>query len=174
MAPSCAARSPRKTCGPRSMRHSLESRVPNLVAMAKNSAKGTARNAGERWRVIVYSVTALIALVGLADATFLTVAHLTGDDAVCGSSAGCSTVLGSSYATIRGLPTAAFGAAAYFTVFSLAILAVYRFGWARGLLCLMVGLMLLASLYFLYLQAFVLHAFCPFCLFSAAMTFLLA
>ena len=34
--------------------------------------------------------------------------------------------------------------------------------------------MFLASLYFLYLQAFVLHAFCPFCLFSAAMTFLLA
>ena len=34
--------------------------------------------------------------------------------------------------------------------------------------------MFIASLYFLYLQAFVLHAFCPFCLFSAAMTFLLA
>jgi len=33
--------------------------------------------------------------------------------------------------------------------------------------------MFIASLYFLYLQAFVLHAFCPFCLFSAAMTFLL-
>jgi uncharacterized membrane protein len=34
--------------------------------------------------------------------------------------------------------------------------------------------MLLASFYFLYLQAFVLHAFCPFCLGSAAITFILA
>jgi uncharacterized membrane protein len=30
-----------------------------------------------------------------------------------------------------------------------------------------------ASLYFLSLQAFVLHAFCPFCLLSAALTFFL-
>jgi uncharacterized membrane protein len=44
----------------------------------------------------------------------------------------------------------------------------------RGLLTIVVGVMLVASLYFLYLQAFVLHAFCPFCLFSAAITFLMA
>lgn len=45
---------------------------------------------------------AIVALLGLADATFLTVAHLTGDDAVCGSAIGCSEVLGSPYAEIRG------------------------------------------------------------------------
>ncbi len=124
--------------------------------------------------VAVYWIVAVLALVGLADATFLTVAHLTGDDAVCGSLAGCSTVLGSSYSAIRGIPTAAFGAVAYFSAFSLAVLAVFRYASARGLLLLLVGLMLLASLYFLYLQAFVLHAFCPFCLGSAAITFILA
>ena len=124
--------------------------------------------------VAIYWIVAVLALVGLADATFLTVAHLTGDDAVCGSLAGCSTVLGSSYSAIRGIPTAGFGAIAYFSAFSLAVLAAFRYANARGLLLLLVGLMLLASLYFLYLQAFVLHAFCPFCLGSAAITFILA
>ncbi len=117
---------------------------------------------------------AIIALLGLADATFLTVAHLTGDDAVCGSAIGCSTVLGSAYASIRGIPTAAFGAVAYFTVFSLAVLAAFGYARMHQLLVVVVSLMFAASLYFLYLQAFVLHAFCPFCLFSAALTFLLA
>lgn len=124
--------------------------------------------------VAIYWIIALLALVGLADATFLTVAHLTGDDAVCGTLAGCSKVLGSSYSAIKGIPTAGFGAVAYFGVFSLAVLAVFRYASARGLLLLLVGFMLLATLYFLYLQAFVLHAYCPFCLGSAAITFMLA
>jgi uncharacterized membrane protein len=34
--------------------------------------------------------------------------------------------------------------------------------------------MFLATLWFLYVQAFVLHAYCRYCLFSAAITFLLA
>ncbi len=121
-----------------------------------------------------YWTVAVLALLGLTDATFLTVAHLTGDDAICGSRVGCSEVLSSSYATIRGIPTAAFGAVAYFVVFSLGVLIAYGYVRLRGLLALTVGLMFLASLYFLYLQAFVLHAFCPFCLLSAALTFLLA
>jgi uncharacterized membrane protein len=127
-----------------------------------------------RPQALLYWSIAIAALLGLADATFLTVAHLTGDDAVCGSAVGCSTVLGSSYATVGGIPTAAFGAVAYFTLFSLAILAAFGYARARGLMVILVSLMFVASLYFLYLQAFVLHAFCPFCLFSAAVTFLLA
>lgn len=123
---------------------------------------------------ILYWILAGIALAGLADATYLTVGHLTGDDAVCGSALGCSTVLGSRYAAMMGIPTAAFGAVAYFTVFSLAILAAFGYARVRGWLDGLVGLMLIASIYFLYLQALVLHAFCPFCLFSAALTFLLA
>jgi uncharacterized membrane protein len=124
--------------------------------------------------MVFYWILALIALLGLADATFLTVAHLTGDDAVCGSRIGCSTVLGSAYATIHGIPTAAFGAVAYFTVFSLAVLVASGFVRMRRFLIVVVSVMFLASLYFLYLQAFVLHAFCPYCLLSAALTFLLA
>ncbi len=117
---------------------------------------------------------ALIALCGLADATYLTVMHLSGDDAVCGSSAGCSAVLGSAYASVGGIPTAAFGAVAYFVVFSAAICRAFGYAWAGKVLVISISGMFLVTLGLLYLQAFVLHAFCPFCLFSAALTFLLA
>lgn len=144
-----------------------------MVARRKNLSRRDSPAREARTPIVFYWILAIIALFGLADATFLTVAHLTGDDAVCGSFAGCSVVLGSAYATMKGIPTAAFGAMAYFTVFSAAILAAFGYTWARGFLVSLVAAMLSASLYFLYLQAFVLHAFCPFCLFSAAMTFLL-
>jgi uncharacterized membrane protein len=39
---------------------------------------------------------------------------------------------------------------------------------------LTVTAMFLATLWFLYVQAFLLHAYCRYCLFSAAVTFLLA
>jgi uncharacterized membrane protein len=135
----------------------------------KETSSGLGRSKG--W---FYWIVAILALIGLADATFLTVAHLTGDDAVCGSHVGCSEVLSSPYATVKGIPTATFGAIAYFVVFSLAVLIVFGYVRMKKLLAVTIGLMFLATLYFLYLQAFVLHAFCPFCLLSAALTFLLA
>src|SRR5215217_235935 len=101
----------------------------SLAGEENSSMRKAAPSDRLRTRLIVYSVMAVIALIGLADATFLTLAHLTGDDAVCGSLAGCTVVLGSRYASINGVPTAGFGALAYFTVFSLAILAA--FGYAR-------------------------------------------
>jgi uncharacterized membrane protein len=127
-----------------------------------------------RFQIILSTIAAAISLAGLADATYLTVTHLTGDDLVCGSSWGCSAVLGSVYASVAGIPTAAFGALAYFVAFSSATLAAFGYARARALLMLVVMAMFGATLWLLYLQAFVLHAFCPFCLLSAAFTFLLA
>ncbi len=138
------------------------------------AATGEMRTVRGRSRTIFYWIVAIIALIGLADATFLTIAHLTGDDAVCGSAAGCSEVLGSAYATMRGIPTAAFGAVAYFIVFSMAVLGLFGYAGVKKFLIALVTAMFLASLYFLYLQAFVLHAFCPYCLLSAALSFFLA
>ena len=117
---------------------------------------------------------ALIALCGLADATFLTVMHLSGDDSLCGPSSGCSKVLSSVYASVGRIPTAAFGIVAYFAVFSAAVYAAFGYPKARTFLYYIITAMFLATLGFLYIQAFVLHAFCPFCLLSAALTFLLA
>ncbi|MFL6227823.1 MAG: vitamin K epoxide reductase family protein [Pyrinomonadaceae bacterium] len=118
-------------------------------------------------------VAALLALVGLGDAVYLTVEHLTGATLQCSITHGCAEVLGSPYATVGGLPLAAFGAAAYFTVFSLSTLAAFGYAWARSIVAPLVALMFLFTLWLLYLQAFVLHAFCQYCLLSATVTTLL-
>lgn len=143
------------------------------MAQRKESGRKAAR-AERRKPSAIYWAIILVAVLGLSDATFLTVTHLAGDDAVCGPSAGCSKVLSSSYAETFGLPTASFGAVAYFTVFALAILALFGYEKLRSALYVVVGCMFLATLYFLYLQTFVIHAFCPFCLLSAALTFFLS
>lgn len=130
-----------------------------------------ARVAGRGWDAAV----ALVALGGLADAVYLTVEHLTGRSVRCMVVSGCDEVLQSSYATVAGgVPVAAVGAVAYFTVFSLATLAAFGYDGARRLLAPLVAVMFLATLWFLYLQAFVIRAFCTYCLISAAVTTTLA
>jgi uncharacterized membrane protein len=120
---------------------------------------------------MIYAIAALLALVGLADALYLTIEHVTGQTVRCTIVAGCSEVLSSSYAVIAGVPLAAVGAAAYFTVFSLAILAAFGYRMAGTLLLPLTSLMFMVSLWLIYLQAFVIGAFCQFCLLSAAITF---
>ncbi len=122
----------------------------------------------------LFALAAALALVGLADAVYLTVEHLTGRSVRCTVTSGCSEVLSSPYATVGGYPLALFGAAAYFTAFSLATLAAFGSARAGQLLALLVALMFATSLWLVYLQAFVLHAFCQYCLLSAAITTLLA
>ena len=122
----------------------------------------------------LFAAAALLSLIGLADSIYLTVEHLAGRAVQCTITSGCEEVLNSAYATLGGVPLAALGALAYFTAFSLAILAAFGNGWAGKLLFYTVGLMLAVSIYLFILQAFVLHAFCQFCLLSAAVTLLLA
>jgi uncharacterized membrane protein len=110
----------------------------------------------------------LLALVGIADSVYLTVSHYTKEPVPCSILEGCETVLTSSYAEIGGVPNAAFGAAAYFAAFSLAVLAAYgnRLTWT--LFGAQAFLMAAVSFYLIYVQAFVIKAFCQFCLVSAA------
>ncbi len=119
---------------------------------------------------ILYGVAAFISLIGLADALYLTIEHVTGQSVRCTVISGCSEVLSSPYAVVAGIPLALLGALAYFVVFSLATLAAFHYQWAGKLLSLIVGLMLLITLWLLYLQAFIIHHFCQFCLLSAAVT----
>jgi uncharacterized membrane protein len=118
----------------------------------------------------LYITAAIVSLIGLADAIYLTVEHVTGQSVRCTIIAGCSEVLSSRYAVVAGLPLAAVGAAAYFSVFSLATLAAFGYRVAGTLMTALVLLMFLFSLWLIYLQAFVIHAFCQFCLLSAAVT----
>jgi uncharacterized membrane protein len=125
-------------------------------------------------RAVLNTIAALIALAGLADVTYLTVISLTGDTAACARSTGCLEVLGSSYARIAGIPVAALGVLGYFTAFTCALFAGFGHNRAWKWFAITVWTMFAVTLWLLYVQAFVLHAFCRFCLFSAALTFLLA
>ena len=120
-----------------------------------------------------YLIAALLSLIGLADASYLTVQHLTGQSLRCTIISGCSEVLGSPYAQIGSIPLAAVGAAAYFAVFSLSILAAFRYRFVRPLLAALVAVMFLMTLWLLYLQAFVIRHFCQYCLVSAVVTIIL-
>ena len=127
-----------------------------------------------RLESVLYILAALIALLGLSDSIYLTVQHLTGRDVDCLAFAACETVLGSSYAAVGKVPLAAFGAMAYFGVFSLATLAAFGRRWARPSFLCLVGAMMGVTCWLLYLQAFVLHAFCDFCLLSATLITILS
>jgi uncharacterized membrane protein len=136
----------------------------------KTSAMNDSRPGAARHPALIYGLANLVSLIGLGDSIYLTVQHLTGQSVRCTVTTGCSEVLGSQYATIASVPTAAFGALAYFAAFSLATLAIFGYERARTALAVLVALMLLMTLWLFYVQAFVLHAYCEYCLLSAGMT----
>lgn len=125
---------------------------------------------GSRRATILYGLAALTALVGLADSIYLTIEHIAGRSVRCTIVAGCSAVLSSEYASYSGIPLALIGAVAYFAVFSLATLSAFEYRVTRRLLEFVIVAMLLVTLWLIYLQAFVIKAFCQFCLLSALVT----
>ena len=134
------------------------------------SVNETSRPSLLRRAAVIHGVTAFISLIGLTDSIYLTLEHLSGRSVRCTITSGCSEVLSSPYASIRGFPLAGLGAVAYFVVFSLATLAAFGYRFVGNLLTLVVAAMFLTTLWLLYLQAFVIHHFCQFCLLSALVT----
>ncbi len=114
-----------------------------------------------------------IALLGFADALYLTIAHYTHFSVPCTIVSGCDVVTKSAYSAVFGVPVALVGTAHYLVFFfvSLAFLggAVHLRRWLRVQSALAVA----ASAYFVFLQAFVLKAYCFYCLTSALFSTLL-
>jgi uncharacterized membrane protein len=135
------------------------------------SVENTDFRTSTKW---IYVVAAVLALVGLTDALYLTVQHMSGSSVPCSVTGGCEEVLTSPYAVVAGVPLAGLGAAAYFSAFSLSILAAFGYRTAAKLLLPLVGTMVLVSVWLFYLQAVVIRAFCQFCLLSAGITISLA
>ncbi len=131
------------------------------------------KNETERKVAKLPILAAIVALIGLADAIYLTIHHYTAEPVPCSIITGCEQVLTSSYAEIAGIPLAIFGAIAYLTAFVLASLSAFgnRLTWL--LFGIQVVIMSLFTVWLLYLQGVVIEAFCQFCLISAATTFTL-
>lgn len=114
-------------------------------------------------------IVLVIAVLGFADASYLTVEHFKGTIPPCSIVSGCETVLTSSYSAIFGIPVSLLGAIYYL------IIAIGTFAyldtkktvvlkWALALTVF--GLVM--SLWFIFLQAFIVDAWCLYCLGSAA------
>lgn len=120
-----------------------------------------------RWLTIPFLV---VSFVGFLDATYLTALRYLGETPPCIITTGCEQVLTSEYATLFGtIPTALLGAGYYLALFLLVLLSV-ELGSRKvlALAALLSPVGLLTSVFFVYLQLFVLKAICFYCMISAA------
>jgi uncharacterized membrane protein len=109
---------------------------------------------------------AVISLIGIGVAGYLTYTHYAGLNVVCLSSGGCETVQKSVYSKLAGVPVAVLGLAGYIGIlFSLAIRnelgRIAAFGIA------LIGF--LFSMYLTYREIFTIKAICQWCVSSAVL-----
>lgn len=115
---------------------------------------------------------AVLALVGIAVATYLWL-HAIGVIGVlkCGTG-GCETVQASPYARFLGLPVALYGVGGYVALFGISLAGVQPglvgAAWPTRWLAALSGIGFLFTLYLTSLEMFVIHAWCRWCLASAA------
>lgn len=116
----------------------------------------------------------IVSVAGFLDAAYLTVEHYSGTIPPCSVVEGCETVLTSTWATVAGIPVALAGALYYLLIFVLSVIYLDTRSRSIGSWALkLTPLGFIASLWFLYLQAFVIEAFCLYCLGSAITSTLL-
>lgn len=116
---------------------------------------------------------AVLAFIGMVDALYLSIKRNAGP-IPCHITRGCTDVLTSKYSTIAGIPLSAIGLAFYVTIFSLAVFTIFEDS-SRPRPQLLTGVFyltgagLIASALLVGIQAFILKAFCEYCLLSAAL-----
>ncbi|MCP4139427.1 MAG: vitamin K epoxide reductase family protein [Chloroflexi bacterium] len=119
-----------------------------------------------------HNIYALIAaIIGALDSLYLAWIKLSHNETLCAPGLGdCFTVNTSRYAELFGIPIALFGLAAYLAIIAI-LLFESRIDFLKenGTLALFgIGLVgVLYSAYLSYLEEFVLHAWCPYCILSA-------
>jgi len=117
---------------------------------------------------------ALIALIGVFVSLYLTLYKLGYIGTLACGTGGCETVQLSKWGDFLGVPVAGWGVVYYVAVLGLAIASVQeRFADSRRLtvvLLFVTGWGLLFTLWLTYLELFVIHAICRWCVGSGAMT----
>ena len=118
------------------------------------------------------NIIALIAaIVGLFDSAYLTWIKLSHNETLCAPGLGdCFTVNTSRYAEIFGIPIAILGMATYLSIIGILVFEnrvdfLKEYGTLALFGISLVGV--LYSIYLSYLEEFVLHAWCPYCILSA-------
>lgn len=118
-----------------------------------------------RW--VIFAIIG-VSFIGFLDAAYLTVEHYFGVPLYCAILSGCEEVAASEYSAIWNIPVALLGAIYYSLLFFLAVVyldtkrdSIIRFA------AYLTPLGFLASVWFVYLQLFVIKALCLYCIISA-------
>ncbi len=107
------------------------------------------------------------AFLGLIDSAYLGINSLQGVIVPCEITSGCEQVLTSSYSHLFGVSISWFGFCFYGLVAASALLSLFGFPHFLRVSMATSVLAFIVTLYLLYVQAFVLKAFCQYCLVSA-------
>ena len=122
-------------------------------------------------------LVALVALAGVFVALYHTLYKLGYIGTLACAIGSCETVQTSKWATFLGFPVGAWGVAYYLAVLALALVGLGgRFGDSRQLSLVLVGVTgvgLLFSIWLTYLELFVIHAICQWCVVSAILATIL-
>ena len=119
---------------------------------------------------------AALAFLGFADSVYLAAEHYFSIPLPCSLANGCEKVLTSAYSTVGPIPLALFGVAFYLGILALALYLYAAPTFNRtGARLLFAGTVigLIMSAAFVSIQAFLIHAYCLYCLGSALDTLLL-
>lgn len=110
----------------------------------------------------------VIALLGFADSSYLTIEHFRGIIPPCSLAGDCGAVLQSSYSVIFGLPVSLLGSV-YYLIVSVGVFSYLDTKKTAILKWILLFTIfgLLASIWFVFLQAFVIKSYCLYCLGSA-------
>jgi len=113
----------------------------------------------------------LLSLVGMGVSAYLTWTHLAHQSVACGQSQDCDIVQQSVYSEIAGIPVALLGLMAYAALFAMTLLRTHiPDPWDDYVPLAIFGISLIGvlySAYLTYLELFVIHAVCRWCVSSA-------
>lgn len=117
----------------------------------------------------IVAVLFFAALVGFLDSFYLTLQKYMGFEIACTIVEGCNQVSQSAYSAVLGIPLSLVGCIYYFLIVlcSVALFDSKRPAFLLGIV-LLSGLGVITAAWLLYAQAFLIKAFCIYCLLSAA------
>lgn len=129
--------------------------------------------------MIIFSL--ILAFLGFFDAAYLTILHYKHIIPPCTLAKTCDIVLTSKYATVFGIPTALYGAVYYLVLIVLLgilthnkkDLKINNLLSLKSVIFILSFCGLLISGALVYIQGFVLYAFCQYCLISEAINLVL-
>jgi uncharacterized membrane protein len=133
-------------------------------------AHGLKKTPPDKTSPLLFWGSVVLAVLGALDSIYLLIFKLTGNPLMCLGNGGCHDVNFSPYSEIYGIPVSIFGISAFLAIVCILSLEVrLKIAKENGPLAIFgISLGGLAfTIYLTYLEIYVIHAICPFCVASA-------